>query len=160
MPDEEGGPEAFKKRIGDALGGETLKNLQRATEAASKFSERVRAAAAASPSGIPGMMEPNQVRLDDEIQQTISLARLVDLNKESRAQLVALAQITGAALEESQQLRETMTTAAEEQPTATTWIIRFTVAVAILTAVLVVLTYLLVADAIGWWPFAGAVSRQ
>ena len=82
----------------------------------------------------------------DQVAQPANIARMAEYTIATHQQLVDLARITAASLEESRQLREAMTRASRIQ-TGLTW------AVVALTAVLVVLTYLLVAQLLSWWPF-------
>lgn len=98
--------------------------------------------------------------------------RLVDVSVRTSEQIGQLAQLAEAALEqhvqgvatavamhaESKHLRETLAAFSGDARRSGTWMIRLTVAIAVLTAALVVLTYVIVAEALRLWPFAVASS--
>lgn len=88
----------------------------------------------------PKRFDPSSVKVDVQgIQQTSGI--------------LALRETTEEMLAEARELRQVIAAASEAERRSTWWMIRLTITLAILTAVLVGLTYVLLADAAGWWPF-------
>jgi hypothetical protein len=104
--------------------------------------------------------------LVDDLQRAVSVQKLAPLPKIDQAAIAvsSLHETTAAMLEETATLRQVMAEASVEAKRSTAWMSRLTISIAVLTAALVALTYVLVADALGLWPFAGwhrsALSRE
>lgn len=97
---------------------------------------------------------PTQQLLEATAVASEHIASIASFGQQTVEALLVMQTTSSDALEESRQLRQVISRASTSQESATKWLIGLTVTIAVLTIVLVGLTYLLVAEALDLWPFA------
>lgn len=114
-------------------------------------------------SGLPSPETQASLAVRDQVRELAQLSRetsenIAELAAIASTALEQVAEIQAAAgevLEESKALRATMTVASARADRAGSLTIALTVVLAALTVALVILTYVLAADQLHWWPFVG-----
>jgi hypothetical protein len=97
---------------------------------------------------------PTQQLLEVTAVASEQIASIASFGQQTVETLLVMQTTSSDALEESRQLRQVISRSSSSQESATKWLIGLTVTIAVLTIVLVGLTYLLVAEALDLWPFA------